>query len=184
MHIIVLLLEKMVVTDCVNCSDLGKKNSEWNVHLETKNLLLKDDTSVIIQDGCRHKRVSCCVRMKPESVKLANVHFIGLANRILSWSKNIQIWQVHSIVHFIYLSDCPGLCLPYSMLQLNTFLVAHSNSCFSLKSGWLDVRCQRPTKLPIYSEWCMRFDFLVMSALMFHWYLLTFFQLHRLCKGM
>jgi len=52
--------------------------------LKQSNLLLKDDTSVIIQDGRRHKRVSCYVRMKPESVKLANIHFIGLANRFLS----------------------------------------------------------------------------------------------------
>ena len=62
----------------------GRKTQTEMYILKQRNLLLKDYTSVIIKDGCRHKRVSCCVRMKPESVKLANVHFIGLANRFLS----------------------------------------------------------------------------------------------------
>jgi len=66
---------------------ISKRETQTEVYiLKQSNLILKDETFVIIQDGCRHKhkRVSYYVRMKPESVKLANVHFIGLANRFLS----------------------------------------------------------------------------------------------------
>jgi len=61
-----------------------RENQTEMYFLKQSNLLLKDVTFIIIQDVCRHKRVSYYVRMKPESVKLTYVHFIGVANRFLS----------------------------------------------------------------------------------------------------
>jgi hypothetical protein len=144
--------------------------------------LFRTEHPLMQTDLFRYKHASYYVRMKPGSVKLANVHFIVLADRFLSWSKNIEIWPVWLIIQFIYLNDCPAQWPPYSKLKLNNFLGAHPYSYCSLNSWWLGDLNQRPTKLSINNKYCMRFDFWVMSALMLHWYLLTLFQLHRSYK--
>ena len=53
MHIIFLILQRMIVN--VLTAVIWKRETQTEMYiLKQSNLLLKDETSVIIQDGCRH----------------------------------------------------------------------------------------------------------------------------------